>query len=193
MSELPLFEDIAKSDSQHPMYKMIRDGKYEQERRVLLKWSNNFEDRDGKFCHEFQTSFEPCLWELYLHAFLKEIGAFVDFTYSSPDFIVNAEEDICIEATVACPPIGGPPPYDYSIDDLPDSFNKLNSEAAVRLCNSFTSKVKKLRKQYSTLPQCKNKPFILAIASFDRPFSHMSSMSLLQYEMSLKGRKVFPL
>jgi hypothetical protein len=176
MTELPLFTDVAKEGAQHPIYKMIRDGNYEPERRVLLNWSNGFDDRDGKFCHEFQTSFEPCLWELYLHAFLKEIKATVDFKYDAPDFVVEAGQPLCIEATTSAPAQGEQPAHGYLMKALPDDFNRFNQEATIRLCNSFTSKVKKLRERYSKLPQTKGKPFVIAIASFDRPFSHMSAM-----------------
>lgn len=176
MIELPLFDDVAKPEAQNPMYKMIRDGQYEAERKVLLDWSEGFKDRDGKFCHEFQTSFEPCLWELYLYAFLKEINAKIDFGFDTPDFVVSAREELCVEATISAPAQGEPPPYGYTMDKLPDDFNRFNQQATIRLCNSFTSKVKKLRDRYSKLPQCQNKPFVVAIGSFDRPFSHMSAM-----------------
>ncbi|MCL1487915.1 MAG: glycosaminoglycan attachment site [Marinobacter sp.] len=176
MTELPLFTDVAKEEAQHPIYKMIRDGDYEPERKILLGWSDGFVDRDGKFCHEFQTSFEPCLWELYIHAFLKEIKATIDFKHDAPDFVVNAEQPFCIEATISAPAQGGQPAHGFSMEAMPDDFNRFNQEATVRLCNSFTSKVRKLRERYSKLPQSVDKPFIIAIASFDRPFSHMSAM-----------------
>ena len=176
MIPLPLFNDVAQAERQHPIYRMIRDGDYEAERSVLLAWSEGFEDRDGKFCHEFQVSFEPCLWELYLHAYLKEIGALVDFSYSSPDFVVNGAEQFCIEATIAAPADGQAGPSGYAIEDIPNDLNRFNSEATVRICNSFTSKVKRLRERYTNLPQCQGKPFVLAIASFDRPFSHLAAM-----------------
>lgn len=176
MKPLPLFDNVADAEQQHPIYRMIRDGDYEAERSVLLAWSDGFKDRDGKFCHEFQVSFESCLWELYLHAYLKEIGATVDFTYPSPDFVVNGAEQFCIEATIAAPAEGQPSPHGHSIDDMPDDLNRFNSEATVRICNSFTSKVRRLRDRYAKLPQCQNKPFVLAIASFDRPFSHLAAM-----------------
>jgi hypothetical protein len=176
MKPLPLFKDVAAPDRQHPIYRMIRDGGYAAERAVLLAWSEGFQDRDGKFCHEFQVSFEPCLWELYLHAYMKELGAVVDFSFTSPDFVVSGIESFCIEATICAPAEGQPGPYGYSIEDMPDDLNRFNSEATVRICNSFTSKVKRLRERYATLPQCEGKPFVLAIASFDRPFSHMAAM-----------------
>lgn len=176
MKPLPLFDDVAQAERLHPIYRMIREGDYEAERSVLLAWSEGFEDRDGKFCHEFQVSFEPCLWELYLHAYLNEIGASVDFSYASPDFVVDGTEQFCIEATIAAPADGQTGPHGYSIEDMPDDLNRFNSEATVRICNSFTSKVKRLRERYAKLPQCQGKPFVLAIASFDRPFSHLAAM-----------------
>lgn len=176
MKPLPLFDDVADAARQHPIYRIIRNGDYEAERSVLRAWSEGFEDRDGKFCQEFQVTFEPCLWELYLHAYLKEIGASVDFSYPSPDFVVNETEQFCIEATIAAPAEGQARPHGYSIEDMPDDLNRFNSEATVRICNSFTSKVKRLRQSYAKLPQCQGKPFVLAIASFDRPFSHLAAM-----------------
>ena len=176
MTPLPLFEDVADPERQHPIYRKIRDGDYAAERAVLLSWSEGFKDRDGKVSHEFQVSFEPCLWELYLHAYMKELGAVVDFFFFSPDFVVNGSEPFCIEATICAPAAGQLGPQGYSIEDMPADFNRFNSEATVRVCNSFTSKVKRLRERYSNLPQCEGKPFVLAIASFDRPFSHMAAM-----------------
>jgi hypothetical protein len=176
MKSLPLFDDVAMPAQQHPIYRMICDGNYESERLLLRAWSEGFKDRDGKFCHEFQVSFEPCLWELYLHACLKEIGASVDFSHQSPDFVASRNEMFCIEATIAAPADGRPGPSNYSINDIPKDLNQFNSEATVRICNSFTSKVKLLRRKYAALPHCGDKPFILAIASFDRPFSHLTGV-----------------
>ncbi len=115
------------------------------------------------------------MWELYLHAVLKELQASIDFSYSAPDFVANAGEPFCMEATISAPPKDGQPAHGYSLDTLPTDFNRFNQDATIRLCNSFTSKVRKLRGRYSKLPQCEKKPFVLAIASFDRPFSHMSA------------------
>ncbi|MBL5859756.1 glycosaminoglycan attachment site [Serratia fonticola] len=174
-SRLDLFTDKVPLDKQHAIYKMITQGDYAAEREVLLNWSQGFVDRDGKFCKEFQTSFEPCLWELYLHAYLKEIGANVNFSYDAPDFVIDKNGvGVCVEATIAAPPEGGAPPYGFTEKDIPKEFNQFNRDSTIRICNSFTSKLKKLRGRYSSLPQCEDKPFVIAIASFDRPFSHMS-------------------
>jgi hypothetical protein len=170
-----LFEDIAPKNEQHPIYQLIKADEYAPERAVLQSWAEGFEDRDNKFVFEFQTSFEPCLWELYLHACLKEMNLTSDFSKSSPDFWVKSEKEFCIEATVAAPPAGGQPPHSFSIDHGPKDFNKFNADSALRICNSFSSKEKKYKKSYSKYDHVKNKPFVVAIASYDRPFSHMAA------------------
>jgi hypothetical protein len=170
-----LFNQVVPIEKQHVIYKLICGEKYAPERAVLSDWAKGFNDRDGKFLYEFQSTFAPCLWELYLHACLKELGASINFSFSTPDFIVNAGEEFCMEATIAAPGTGGAPPYGFSVSDIPDDFNEFNSQATLRICNSFTSKEKKYRENYSQLAHVHEKPFVIAIASFDRPFSHMAA------------------
>src|ERR1700721_815441 len=57
-------------------------------RAVLYGERHWFIDRDGKFVHEFQTSFNSCFWELYLFAVLKAYGMQVDFSHDRPDFCI---------------------------------------------------------------------------------------------------------
>jgi hypothetical protein len=173
--KIDLFKDVAPESKQHPIYRMLKSDVYAPERAVLINWSKGFQDRDGKFCYEFQTSFEPCLWELYLYAYLKEIEAKIDFSFDAPDFVVSGKEQLCIEATIAAHPIDGLPPYGNNNSKIPEDLNLFNSEATLRICNSFSSKVKKYRKRYSKLPQVSNKPFVIAIASFDRPQSQLAA------------------
>lgn len=172
---LDLFSLVTEESKLHPIFKLILDDKYRSEREVLSKWAVGFEDRDGKFIHEFQTTFESSMWELYIHAFLKELGADIDFSYASPDFLARLNKDICIEATIAAPSQHGTPPIGHSSEDIPEDLGAFNQEAVVRLCNSFTSKTSKYRNSYSHMTHVENKPYVIAIASFDRPFSHLSS------------------
>jgi hypothetical protein len=76
-----------------------RGSPYDQ--AVLAKWAERFIDRDGKFLQEFQTTFNSCFWELYLHAILKEAKCKIDFTHRAPDFVVSDPVPFVIEATVA--------------------------------------------------------------------------------------------
>jgi hypothetical protein len=173
---MDLFTEIASKEKQHAIFKLICGEDYAAERAVLRDWATDFLDRDGKFVYEFQTTFEPCLWELYLFACLKEINASVDFSSQVPDFLVEKDHKFCIEATISAPASGTPPPHSFDITtSLPDDFNEFNRQATLRICNSFTSKEKKYISSYRNLEHVKDKPFIIAIASFDRPFSHMAA------------------
>ena len=140
-----------------------------------MAWAKGFIDRDKKFIYEFQTTFESCLWELYLHGYLKEIGAKLDFSFSSPDFVANVGQEICIEATIAAPSAQGKAAYGYAISDIPTDLNTFNAQSTLRICNSFISKERKYREKYSKLPHVQDKPFVIAIASYDRPFSHLAA------------------
>ncbi|MBF5037952.1 glycosaminoglycan attachment site [Methylophilus sp. 13] len=176
MATLPLFKTVAEAYKLHPIYKKLLGESFEPERALLLEWSEGMVDRDGKFCHEFQLSFESSMWELYLHACLKKLGAEIDFSHHAPDFVVNGKEGFNIEATISAPAKGGQGPIGFDISDMPKGFNEFNSEATIRVCNSFISKVTKFRNNYSKLSHAQNKPFVLAIALFHAPFSHFAAM-----------------
>ncbi len=174
---MDLFNTIAPEAKLHRIYSMLKDELYKPEQDVVRSWAEGFVDRDGKFPYEFQTTFESSLWELYLYAFLKELGAEVDFSHITPDFVVNGDQAFCIEATIAAPSVDGTstigngmPPLSY-LQDL----NEFNRKAVLRICNSLSNKINKYRSNYCNLPHVKDKPFIVAIASYDQPFSHMES------------------
>ncbi len=107
---LDLFTPIAEDEKQHPLFKMMLQEQYKPEQDVLNSWAQGFEDRDGKFIYEFQTTFESSMWELYLHAFLKDLGAQTDFSHHAPDFVTELDRHITLEATIAAPPQGGEAP-----------------------------------------------------------------------------------
>lgn len=49
-------------------------------------------ERDGKFVHEFQLSFESSFWVLYLHAAPRSWGLRPDMSIHPPDFVVQRPE-----------------------------------------------------------------------------------------------------
>src|SRR5436309_2824115 len=53
-------------------------------RAVLTQWAEGFDDRDGKFVREFQTTYNSSFWELYLFAVLKHLGIEVDLSFKAP-------------------------------------------------------------------------------------------------------------
>ncbi|EPG0370580.1 TPA: glycosaminoglycan attachment site [Photobacterium damselae] len=171
---LDLFTPIAKDEKQHPLFKMMLQEQFEPERDVLTSWAQGFKDRDGKFTYEFQTTFESSMWELYLHAFLKDLGAQTDFSHHAPDFVTKLDRHITLEATIAAPPQGEEAPVGHTQLFAQMDFAEFNQQSAIRISNSLSSKIKKFRTSYSDLPHVKNKPYVIGLASFDRPFSHFA-------------------
>jgi len=148
-------------------------------RNVLLNWAEGFIDRDGKFVKEFQTSFNSSFWELYIFACLKELGFVVDFSYERPDFVVNNEEiSFCIEASIASSAFDTPD--EWEADYSPETIKNLDKGnivdfATIRLSNTLTAKYKKFINDYSRLEHVKGKPFLIAIAPFEQPFSYLQN------------------
>jgi hypothetical protein len=170
-----LFDTEIPEERLHKLFHMMRGPQYLPERRVLEGWAEGFIDRDGKFVNEFQTTFESSMWELYLNAYLKELGAILNFSHHAPDFVVDGPTKFCLEATIAAPAQGSAPAIGYDVRDIPQDFNAFNAQAATRIANSISSKVKKYRTSYSKLPHVNDRPFVIAIAAFDRPFAHFAA------------------
>lgn len=172
---MDLFQLLVQEDKLHPVFKQLLDPDNDDERRLLQSWSDGMPDRDGKFVKEFQTTFESSLWELYIHALLKELNYKTDFTYPSPDFSIVEPSKFVIEATVTRPEAGGKQPVGWSIQDIPSDFTAFNNDATLRICNSIKQKLDKYRASYIHLPHVKDLPFVLAIGAYDRPGSHLSA------------------
>lgn len=172
---MDLFTPIIPTEKQHRIFQMLLQPEYAPERAVLAQWARTFVDRDGKFVREFQSTFESGFWELYLNAAAEAWGWKIDRSHSSPDFIVTSPASFCVEAAIAAPAQGGKGPIAFDVSDIPDDFSEFNAQASIRICNSFTAKVKRFRDYYATLPHAADRPFVIAIAAFDRPFSHFSA------------------
>lgn len=172
---MDLFTSQVPESRQHPIYRMLLQDRYAAERRLLEEWASGFVDRDGKFVQEFQTTFESGLWELYLNACLCAWGMQVDTTHSSPDFVISNPKQFCMEAGIAKPPHGGKAPMGFRLEDIPETFGEFNVESTLRITNTFTSKVTRYREYYQNLAHVVDKPFVIAIAAFDRPFAHFAA------------------
>lgn len=175
MKSMTLFDEVVPSGDLHPIFRLVQKPENGPERDVLTAWAEGMPDRDGKFVKEFQKTFESGLWELYLHACLKRLGHRIDFTQASPDFTVIAPDPFLLEATIAAPAQGGAPAFGAGPPELPSDLNEFNRLAALRICNSFVSKVRRYRQYYRQLPGADDKPFVIAIAPFDRPASQLAS------------------
>lgn len=140
---------------------------------VLTDWAQGFLDRDGKFVTEFQTTFNSSFWELYLHAVLKKYEMVVDFTRTRPDFFLPGQ-GFNIEATVASNAQGALPEHSRLGMTPPPDLNAFNLQSIIRLSNSVAAKRRKYLASYATLDHVRDRPFVLAVANFDQPFSFMA-------------------
>lgn len=172
---MDLFTPQVDTSRQHRVFRMLLEEGNAAERAVLTDWATGYRDRDGKFVQEFQMTFESGLWELYLNAVIRAWGMKADMSFSSPDFVITAPIRLCIEATIAAPAQGGKPAIGYDISDIPEDFTEFNVQASLRICNSFSVKVKRYREYYAKLPHAADQPFVIAIAAFDRPGAHFAA------------------
>lgn len=183
---MELFNPL-KKDKLHPHFlKLIQKPDiYAQE--VLLEWADGFVDRDNKFILEFQTTFNSSFWELYIFACLKELKLTVDFSYSSPDFVVTTPNKFfCLEATTANNAKDSPPEWDdeVKLQTILDKNVELDLKlvaqvATIRLANALVSKYEKYQKSYVNLAHVKGLPFVVAIAPFEQPFFYYQSIQAI--------------
>jgi hypothetical protein len=171
---MDLFKPITSEAVQHPNFKRVMNSPASH-RHIVESWAEGFVDRDKKFVKEFQTRFNPCFWELYIFACLKELGLGVDFMFSSPDFVVtNGFYPCCIECVVAEHAQGKKAEHDLSIESRLQNLEgprreDIAYEASIRLANSISSKYAHYTSHYKKLKHVADKPFVLAVAPFEEP------------------------
>lgn len=171
---MELFKPIVGEESQHPNFKRVMLSP-DSQKRVIEGWAEGFVDRDRKFVKEFQTRFNPCFWELYVFACLKELGLTVDFRFGSPDFVVASGFcRCCIECVVAENARGKQAEHGLTIESRlqnPQGPRRedIAYEASIRLANSVSAKYAKYQNRYGKLEHVQGKAFVLAVAPFEEP------------------------
>ena len=166
-----LFDSIVAEDKQHKNFASIIKLSKEADRIELIRWCNGCPDRDNKFIKEFQTTFNSSFWEIYLYALFKELDFKMDWSYPSPDFLLEYQTNrVIVEATIAANALGKTPEWEREIlEENITRFKKMNIESIIRLSNSIASKYQKYKKTYSKLSHVNSNPFILAVAPFEQP------------------------
>lgn len=166
-----LFDPVVAEDKQHKNFISIVNMSKESDRIELLRWCDGFPDRDNKFVKEFQTTFNSSFWEIYLYALFKELNFNMDWSHSSPDFLIkDTKQNIVVEATIAAAALGKTPEWEKDLlNGIPTKFRAMNKESIIRLSNSISSKYKKYKNTYAKLSHVNSNPFILAIAPFEQP------------------------
>ena len=160
---------------------------HKSQRKLLQDWANHFQDRDGKFVKEFQTTFNSSFWELYLHALFREYGFEIDMSRETPDFLISRQnQTVVVEATIANNPEHGTPEWEESVYDalgIGDApvktddydFTQFNMESIIRFSNSISAKYQKYQKKYKELTHVKGKPFVIALSAFHHPLRGLSA------------------
>lgn len=176
---MDLLTPLYTPDKLHPHFKTItepREGRRFQ-REELLRWLESFPDRDNKFVRELQTTFNSSFWEIYLHAVFREYGFSFDWTFPAPDFLVSSPDvTFTAEATTANHAANALPEWAHLM--TPEllknaDFNESNRISIIRLANAFMSKSRKFDDSYAKHNHVKGRPFVLAIAPFEQPGSHL--------------------
>lgn len=170
---LDLFTPLVPVADFHPAFSKLIEHGLPFGREVLNQWAEKFEDRDGKFVKEFQTTFDSSFWELYLFAAFKELGMKCDLTKSRPDFCILSPDAFSVEAVVSLNAEGAPGVPEANPFKFPTDLNEFNRQAMIRLLNSLNSKYRKHTESYSKLEHVKGKPFVIAVAPFDQPKFHL--------------------
>lgn len=181
---MDLFTPITEDEKLHPNFVNVIAEKESYSRDVLDEWQEGFVDRDNKFVYEFQTTFNSSFWELYLFSCLKEMGCSVDFSKSSPDFVIDGPEvEFCIEASTANSAIDSTPEWDRDISREwleENDLDGITDFATIRLANTLVSKYEKYQNRYKELGEVKNHPFVLAIAPFEQPYFFMQNLQAIR-------------
>lgn len=178
-----LFSPIKGVKRLQPAFEMLRDGFNQRSARELIErlqpW---FQDRDGNFARDFQTSgYSARVWELYLWAALHELSFDIDSSCSSPDFqLRKGEHTVFVEATTVngrdtfdaamAPGMPGGPPGDA------DDF--LRNEMPIKFGSPLFSK---LSKRYWEKAHVADHPLIFAVADFHAPASMRWSHTALPF------------
>lgn len=176
-----LFIPLVTEKDYHANFTRLLGDDCKAERKVLESWAAELLQRDGndKFIKEFQTTFNSCFWEMYLNALFKFWNISIDYSKVHPDFVIQDYGGICIEAVIASNEETGIPEYvnagkKFDPSLLPHFMNRKNYEeflrkSIIRLSNSLLNKLNRYNESYEKESFVKGKPYIIAIAPFDRP------------------------
>ncbi|MFH0297891.1 hypothetical protein AAFX91_11735 [Bradyrhizobium sp. 31Argb] len=162
---LDLITPVTSDDRLHPNFLRTLDAGASGVRAVLQGWADGFVDRDGKFVHEFQTTYNSGFWELYLFAVLKELGIDVDFSHAAPDFVAR-DLPLVIEATIASHAHDDVPEWEKTLAGIThDQLGPAYVQSIIRLSNALLGKSKRYD-SYSAKPFMAGRSYIIAISNY---------------------------
>lgn len=168
-----LFNVIVSEDKLHPLFKQVLDiPAYAKTHSIINSWGAGLLGRSGetlKFIKEFQTTFSSSFWELYLNKAFKNLEYEIDYSKASPDFnlIGSDGRTISVEAVTA---------NSQDMRELTSiqADEEFFDASVLKLAGKIRDKLKlylgdgKKKHPYCTLKHVKDRPFVLAVAPFDR-------------------------
>jgi hypothetical protein len=148
---------------EHPRYSPARD--------LIAAMMPYFEDVDGNFIEQFQTTgFDPRIWELYLFAAFTELGFARDKSLQVPDFVLSGLRGaIAVEATTANPPDGQAMAVP---DDVGARRAYIENYIPIKIARALKRKLNR-DQAYWAAPALQDMPFILAVQDFHAAGSMM--------------------
>lgn len=168
---LDFFSPIVPENEQHANFKRINTIITESFIDSFNQISRGYYDKDGDIVKKFQTQFNPALWEIYLHGVFKTLGMKAIEKYASPDFVFN---DVIVEAVIASNTSNKIGEWETNWKDMAFfDLHSLNMQSIIRYTNSISKKYNLYLNKYSKNSYVLNKPFVIALGSFDQPFFHM--------------------
>jgi hypothetical protein len=144
---------------------------YSPAREIIAAMMYYFEDPDGNFVEQFQTTgFDARVWELYLFAALHELGFAFDRSFTAPDYLCNGLNGrFFVEAVTVNPTLlngvgieCGPPQDRVEFQHYVEEYLPIKFGSAL---------YSKLKRRYWELPHVAGSPIVLAIQDFHFPHS----------------------
>ena len=164
-----LFNPVVPIKQLHPNFKKLQllPG-YEPARWMLDDVFQSFDDPDGNFLEQFQTTaFDARCFELYVFAYLSRSGFAIDRTHPNPDFLASKDGvKVALEVTTVNPPTSGVlAALGKKISNLSaaELRDYIRHELPIRFGSPLFSK---LEKRYWELDHCRDLPFVLVIEAF---------------------------
>jgi hypothetical protein len=180
---IDLFTAIVPEARLHPSFKGLAHRGFEPARRMLADIATTFNDKDGNFVKDFQTTgFDARLWELYLDTYLRSDGFALDEKKAVPDYIATkAARTVFIEAVTVNP------------TDTKTAREAETAGAGLTGWDLFSHRMQnvypikfgsplfsKMKKRYWEQEHVRGHPLILAIEDFHEPGSMVWTGSALE-------------
>jgi hypothetical protein len=173
---LDFFKPVVKIDDRHPSFvELTARGRKSPARALLSEMMNWYEDVDGNFVQQFQsTGFDARLWELYLYALFTELGYGFNRDYVAPDFLCEGVPGkFFVEATTVNPSPSPPTVEQQNQRSYFDNYVPIKFGSAL---------YSKLSKRYWEKAHVADLPLVFAIQDFHQPRSMTwSAYALVEY------------